>query len=268
MAGKVAIKKGNEIETSFVLKYFEAFYYVVLKEKERIESGGWLSTEQSTDTTPGAMDSVYAQQAQEILDKLYQLLTEQAIEASRYGGEFASNYYREAQYVMTALADEVFLNIQWPGRRYWEENLLESRLFGTHDAGDLFFQNLENFLNTRDSLRNDLAEIYLLALGLGFLGKFRGYDDQGKIAAYKHQLYIFINHRESQLFDKGEAFFPEAYMYTLEKGDIRTIQDMKYWMLSIGGIFLIILIASFFVWYHDTADLYSATQRILDLTGK
>ncbi|HEY7116735.1 MAG TPA: DotU family type IV/VI secretion system protein, partial [Tepidisphaeraceae bacterium] len=45
-----------------------------------------------------------------------------------------------------ALADEIFLNTEWEGRSYWVSNLLETKIYQTHAAGELFFQKLERLL--------------------------------------------------------------------------------------------------------------------------
>lgn len=266
--GELKSKRNRQIETSFVLKYFEVFYCAVLQEKEAIISGSWLKDSKISKDNVGVNDATYVRKAQEMLENFYLLLSTQASEASLFGGEFAANYYKEAQFAMAALADEVFLYLDWPGRKFWEENLLESRLFGTHGAGYLFFENLDNFLATRDPLRKDLAELYLLALGLGFLGKYRGIDDHGQLNAYKKQLYVFINHRESRLFDNTELLFPESYMYTLEHGEVKTIDTLKTWMFGSTFVFIIILFASFFLWYKITAEPSDMIKRILDISGR
>jgi hypothetical protein len=74
--------------------------------------------------------------AEEALRRLQTLLEMQALEAGRRGGEYGVLYYKEAQYVMAALADEIFLTLDWTGRDTWRSDLLETRLFGTYDAGE------------------------------------------------------------------------------------------------------------------------------------
>jgi len=40
---------------------------------------------------------------------------------------------------MAAFADEVFIHMDWEGKRAWTSNLLESTLFHSHVAGERFF---------------------------------------------------------------------------------------------------------------------------------
>jgi len=64
-----------------------------------------------------------------IWQALLGLLNRQEAEVRRTGGEYASAIYRRAQYVMAALADEIFLYLDWPGREAWRANLLEFVVF-------------------------------------------------------------------------------------------------------------------------------------------
>lgn len=267
MSQGLELRRVGDRDSSFVLRDFEEFYEELVRQKERVVAGSWLTREAPSDAT-GAVDTSVATSAGAILDKLFQLLDRQAVEASRMGGEFASVYYREAQYIMAALADEVFLNIRWEGRKYWEDNLLESRLFGSHDAGDLFFKRLEAFLADRDPARKDLAEIYLLALGLGFEGKFRNLNDDGKLVEWRRQLYVFINHREPTLLSGQDRLFPDTYAHTLSSGNAEKMQDKHLWYTSIGVLFLVLLVFSHIMWDRATSDLTHIAKRIDALAKK
>ena len=89
--------------------------------------------------------------------------------------EFAS--YREACYVMSALADEVFiLEIRWFGASYWREFSIESGIFSTSYAGDEYYRQLGQLLNkdVLSSSEQQLSKIFILSLQLGFRGRLRG----------------------------------------------------------------------------------------------
>ena len=105
-----------------------------------------------------------------VRQRLLLLFEHQARDAGTYGSEF----YREAQYVMAALADEVFLQLDWEGRNYWLSNLIESQIFQTHISGELFFQRLDRILQERDPALRELAAVYFMALSMGFRGRYRG----------------------------------------------------------------------------------------------
>ena len=50
---------------------------------------------------------------------------------------------------------------------------MQEELFGRHEAGETFFEHLEQLLGRRDSPElADLIEVYYLCLLLGYLGKY------------------------------------------------------------------------------------------------
>jgi type VI secretion system protein ImpK len=262
MVGKLNLERAINKEHSYLLSYFEAFMFQVLEARELIVNKSWGTIETAIDSTPGDSDREVLEFAEKTQKELESTLRMQALEASRFGGEFGVTAYEEVQYIMASLADEVFLSLNWNGRRYWEDNLLESKLFGTHDAGDLFFTKLENFLNRRDKLLKDIAEIYFLALGLGFLGKYRGQDDAGALDHYKKQLFLFMNNRPYMLYEAKESLFSNAYGYTLAEGKSVLLEDMRQWFFIFGGVFLLMLFISIIVWYHGTSDTFHMIDRI------
>lgn len=249
-------------DTSFIMQYFEDFYCEIMRHKTDIigESEGKDSNASFLHGTSVAPEVV--------LESLGQLLTTQAIDAARFGGKFASKFYMDAQFVMAALADEVFLHLNWSGKSYWENHLLESKLYNTHNAGQVFFDRMDAFLKTRDPSQADIAMLYLLTLGLGFKGKFRNIDDQGAIAKYRNELYLFINHRDQDLFKTGTHLLPETYSHTLEEGEISYLNDFRPWLAAFASAFLIMLFASYGVWYSATGEIRSSVNNILQENSK
>src|ERR1051325_10339910 len=150
----------------FLIDAFQQFYGEVIRLKGRLSGGGWSVdevAERTNDVTPSG-----------VWRKLLSILERQALEAGREGGDFGVELYRKAQYAMAALADETFLTLNGIARGAWRQHLLESRLFGSHRAGDELFEKIDELLRARDSLHLELARVYLMVLALGFQGKFRG----------------------------------------------------------------------------------------------
>lgn len=250
-------------QIGFIQQFFEVFYQRLLRHYNTVEAR-FSSGAGAEDSTPGVSEEETVAQTREILNDLHELLESQAFEASKKGGEFAVDYYSEAQFVMAALADELFLNtLDWPGKQYWTENLLEGRIFGTHDAGDLFFQKLNDFLENRDPLRTDIAEVYLLALGLGFEGKYRGMPDQRQLDHYRKELYIFINHQEPKFYRGSDRLFAQAYSHTLNDGSGGRFKDIRFWTTTFVFVASILLFLSFVIWNNATRDLEVITDSIL-----
>ena len=266
---------GASDESSFITKYFEDFYSEVIRFKDIVLSQSFVPT-QPTDTEEEQTPAEKAAQSfatevpapERIISSLVETLNNQSIDSARYGGEFAEKYYNEAQFVMAALADEIFLHIDWPGKKYWENNLIESRLYNTHLAGETFFKRLDEFLKLRDPSRSDIAMIYLLALGLGFKGKYRGPADKGKIAGYKRELFIFINHRDPTLFNLNAHMFPDAYLHTLEGGSVQYLNDWRPWVIIFLSILAAMIITSIAVWSYNTSKTNELMNSIFLLTKK
>jgi len=73
---------------------------------------------------------------------LISLFRRNAVQVMRATGKPTDNYF-EAQYVMAAFADDIFIHLDWEGKRAWTSNLIESTLFQSHVAGELVFDKLD-----------------------------------------------------------------------------------------------------------------------------
>lgn len=244
---------------SFITEFFEDFYYETLRQKERILSGRWRDLAEVEASGESLQEST-----ENILNIFHRLLEEQSLKANREGGAFGVACYREAQYIMVVLADEVFLNIPWEGRTYWESHLLEERVFSSHVAGDHFFHVLDDFLKERNPTKREIGFLYLTCLGLGFKGKYRGFDDQGRIARYREQLFTFIYHQSPTLFQHKPALFPQASQYTLEGTPQKDITDFRIWKTIFISVFVCYLVLSYGIWYATTNNLSQLTSAVLE----
>jgi len=199
--------------------------------------------------------------------KLLSLLEQQTHEARRYGGEYGVRYYKDAQYVMAALGDEIFLHLKWEGQESWKLNLLEFRLFGTHTAGDLFFQKLDTLLKERDPSMVEVAAVYLLSLSLGFRGKYRDIDDEGQLDYYRNQLFTFIFKKNPDIDSESKRLFAESYDYTLAKGKGERLPYIRHWIGLIVLLIILYLIVSHVIWVELSGNLMQVVEQILQEIG-
>lgn len=235
---------------------FDGFYKQVLKHKKFVASKPWeKSTEEST-SSPNAT-------AEHILSSIQTFLEEQAMAATYGGNSFSEGYYSDAQFIMVALADEVFLNLDWPGKKYWESNLLEQRFYGTHSAGQTFFEKLDVLLENKDPVQIDIGLLYLSALALGFQGKYRHFNGDTALAAYRKKLFVFINRRNPTLFRKNTHLFSEAYTYTLEGNQPKELPTLRNWYFVFFGMVFSYLFVSYIIWYSGTAEVSGIVNRII-----
>jgi type VI secretion system protein ImpK len=97
-------------------------------------------------------------------------LTSIGEEATRrsYSGEDT----RVATFAIVAFLDESILNSGKPAFADWLRTPLQQQLFGVHEAGDIYFRNIERLLARSDSQElADVLEVYQLCLLLGFRGR-------------------------------------------------------------------------------------------------
>jgi type VI secretion system protein ImpK len=101
--------------------------------------------------------------------------TLQEIERVAIVGGYDGRDIRDTHFAVVAFLDEMILNSKDPVRAEWEQRTLQQELFGTTDAGVVFFDKLEQFRSRRDSEQlADVLEVYLLCLLLGFEGRYAG----------------------------------------------------------------------------------------------
>jgi type VI secretion system protein ImpK len=92
-------------------------------------------------------------------------------EARKHG--YTGDDIQSATFAVVAFLDESILNSRNPLFADWPRKPLQEELFGTHMAGEVFFQNLEKLLGRTDSHDlADLLEVYYLCLLLGFGGRY------------------------------------------------------------------------------------------------
>lgn len=199
-----------------------------------------------------------------VWQRLVSLFERQEAQAWRYGGTYGAEFYKEAQYVMVALADEIFLNTEWEGHRSWVSNLLESKIFRTHVAGERFFQRLDRLLVERDPVYRDLAAVYLMALSLGFRGKYRGRDDRDRLGDYRRQLFNFVFRRKPDLDSPARQMFPEAYYHTQRGETKRKLQNPRAWLILLCAVVIAYVALTHGIWMKLTGRLFEVNDCIRD----
>jgi len=243
-------------QSSFLLTQFREFYAEVARLKRAVELSGSVYVFD----LPSANAEDPTASVNGVWQHLHSVLERQALEAGQTGGAFAFEIYREAQYVMAALADEIFLHLNWDGRANWP--LLESKLFQSHIAGELIFQRLDRLLQRRDPFYLDLAAVYFFALSLGFQGKFRGTDTMGSLVQYRRQLFAMIYRRNPALFNSATPLFPQTYQSTLDRGAGRKLPSQKVWLGLVAAVLVVWLGASHFAWSSVSSQVSCLMCRV------
>jgi type VI secretion system protein ImpK len=198
-----------------------------------------------------------------VWQSLMSLFRRNALPLQHFERIHARSYF-EAQYVMAAFADEVFIHMDWEGRQAWTSNLLESTLFQTHAAGEVFFEKLDQLLSERDPAFKSLASVYLTALSLGFRGKYHGVNDHGRLRHYRRELFAFAFSEQTDLTSESKIAFPDAYVQSLRKEAKRKLTNPRLWVGVLGIVFLSYLVVSHGIWLNLTSRLERTNSQIVE----
>lgn len=88
---------------------------------------------------------------------------------------YSSRSIRDAESAVVAFLDEAVLSSQGPARETWGEQTLSVQLFGESNAGEVFYERLDELKGEGDSTQlGDTLEVFLLCLLLGFEGRYSG----------------------------------------------------------------------------------------------
>jgi len=240
---------------SYLVRQFWAFYAELVSLKRRLGGQTADGAQSRLEPAPEATGTAALSAAQAVSRQLLGLLELQAIEAQRAGGRFAIDINLEAQYIMAALADEALLSFSWAGREVWTSCLIEEALFGSRVAGDRIFDRLDDLLRTRDPARRDLALIYLLALSLGFEGRYRGTDCLARMQAYRAALYRFSFGRDPDPTDRSRQISPQAYAFTVGDALPQRVPHVAKWVAILVLVIVGMLGVSQLVWQLKAGPL-------------
>ena len=182
---------------------------------------------------------------------------------SLYGGEYGARLYQRVIYVFAAFADEIMLANQWNGREVWLKTPLEVRLFGSQSAGDDIFSDIENGLADYEIGKRDLARTYLMALNLGFKGRYKDTPSEEIINSHKSALFLLITDRDASREEAGKSFLGNVYQYNQTGGAPKLMPYLRPWLVSIASVIVLYVIASHLIWTSKVSDLEAYVQSLI-----
>ncbi|MBV9772521.1 MAG: DotU family type IV/VI secretion system protein [Gemmatimonadetes bacterium] len=249
---------------SFVLAAFREFYGEVISLKDGVLADPWEGALRAGGEEERRQAGIAA--AQELCGRLTALAERQGREARRQGLEGGVAPFREAQYVMAVLADEVFLSLEWEGREAWAASPLEARLFGTYFAGEMFFRRVDELLRDPEDVNREIAAIYLMALSVGFQGKYRGTPRTDELERYRRELFPFVFRRNPSLREGDRPLFPQAGAHTLDDPERLRLPNLTPWMVAVAAMLLVYLAVAHGLWRDATLRLREANASVAEVT--
>jgi type VI secretion system protein ImpK len=251
--------------STFLVQNFQEFYRELLIHKDE----ALRSLEVEDDSSGEEQKTTFENMVDKIQRIFREMFEKFSLTAQNQVGEFAVSHFREALYIMVVLTDEIFLSFAWSGQKRWENHLLEAQIFHTQVAGELFFKKLDALIEANDPIRNDLAIIYLLAIALGFRGKYRDENDKGKLAWYRRQLYVMVNRHPPTLYQPGrEQVIPEVYDHNISLPPGRSLPDFRIWLLVFVFLVTVFVFISSILWYKAVHEVDNVVDQILQHTHK
>jgi type VI secretion system protein ImpK len=121
---------------------------------------------------------------------------------------FPPDEYDLARFAVCAWVDEVILNSPWQEKEHWKREQLQRLYYRTTDAGEEFFERLNNV----GYHQRDVREVYFLCLALGFMGRYCHQGDDFLLAQVKSSnLKLLLGGSVGPpSLDRAELF-PQAY---------------------------------------------------------
>lgn len=200
---------------------------------------------------------------EELRRQLLHRVREQTSPEGAPRGALIERHLEECRYVLAAFADEVMVHTPWYGHEAWRENLLEDELFGTHVAGDRLFEEVERLLRERDPARAEVAAVYLLALALGFQGRYRGLGAEALLQDLQRQLFTLVWQRRPDPGSPTRRLVAQSYEHTLDERTDRRFERRWPWTTAIAAVLVGafaaggILVAS-----HSASPSHPVTQEV------
>jgi len=205
------------------------------------------------------LDRASAPDAAAVHDQLQELIKisrEQALSK-----EISLQRFHEALFPVIAWADErLSLLPSWQATKPWRAYMLQRKLFATGLAGVQFFERLDN-VGPKD---NDLREVYVLCLALGFIGKYSQNPQSPELANIQQSHYKLIRPEWSSGSRNALVrLFPEAYrLITSSKKGRRWFMSSKA-LLTWVIIVPIVVIGGLVYWFD-----YLLGQQVSQILGR
>lgn len=236
-----------QLSRSTLLNKLRDFYGLIVRLKREIEEDG---ADVSVERVQGELRSFMDEQLRTLGDS---------------PDEVGYHLYDAMRYVMVALADDAFLHLrnEWPGRARWLTNLLEKQVFGTQRAGAAFFDRIDELLASRDKSKEEVATAYLVALLLGFKGRFRGEEEQ-ELISYRERLGYFVGLGQSGGIDPSKPLFPDAYAHTITNEPTEKMPDHRIYVRLLVLLIFVYLGLVHLSWHQQTDGIRVVVQEVTD----
>ena len=171
--------------------------------------------------------------------------------------------FESALFPVVAWTDERLARMPaWRTSRDWRGFMLQRQLFSTGHAGVEFFERLQAL----EPEAFDVREVYVMCLGLGFVGRYSQEPNSLELARLREEHYRSLLSRDGLTSAEGYMpLFPEAYRVVTGHGQQKRsmLRAVLFWGLVIG--LPLAVIAVFLFWGNQTlnAQVLKITKGLL-----
>lgn len=199
-------------------------------------------------------------QVQAVHDEL-QLLIKRARDTA-ISHEIDLQQFHAALFPVVAWIDErLSLLPQWQETRPWRAFMLQRKIFSTSLAGVQFFDRLERL----EPGGNDLREVYVICLALGFVGRYSQNPNAPELTSLRQNQYRQLRPEHDGVAGGEFAhLFPEAYRLVTAGASRRRhwrLGSRVYWLLIV--IAPVLAIAGLAYWFD-----YLLGQQVSEITRR
>lgn len=207
----------------------------------------WESLREAADSDAALIAQV-AEEAQAIVRRLWR-------SAFASVGDAAAEQVKSMVYAFVALLDENLLFSAWAGQAGWQERPLETRLYGTRNAGERLPQAIHRLLENKAPATRDLANVYLQCLLLGFHGRLRGPRGEALHEKWRQALFAHAWQRDAASDDLVQTFERPARVAAQRRPLRRSLPDgLRLALFLAAGVLLLAAVGHWF-WRDIQAEL-------------
>lgn len=170
-------------------------------------------------------------------------------------GASSSSQVKAMVYAFVALVDERLLFDDWPGRSAWQPRPLETRLYGSRNAGERLPRAIHKLLKERAPASRDLANVYLQCLILGFYGGLRSDRGRALHARWRHALFTFAWQREPAVNGAMSSLARPSRAAPLRLPMRRVLPDGMRLGLAICGLLVVLSAVGHWMWSDIQSEL-------------
>jgi type VI protein secretion system component VasF len=193
--------------------------------------------------------------ADELRQRLRNLLAEQDAAAQSQGRDPKSAPFQQGRHLMATIADATFQGFDWWGRDAWLEKPLAADYPLPDGVPEEIPAQIDQLL-AAEHPDPELAQIYLLALATGAFPEL-------ETASYRRRLFAALCEPLPELANEADRLFPEAYRRRQRRGPASLLPPVRRWATAVLIAGAVLLALSAPLWLRATAAARQAVEQIL-----